>query len=130
MRDNHVDSEANQFPRKCGKSIGLTVRPAHFDDDVSPSTQPEFSESFRNAAIAIPWSGGRSPQVPDPVDLPRLLRLGGERRGEEHRTRASEERATVDHWVRPQAVCGCGLDGAWGHRVGSMVSPPYRLGGV
>jgi hypothetical protein len=25
------------------------------------------------------------------------LRLGGERRGEEHRTRASEERATFDH---------------------------------
>ena len=40
-------------------------------------------------------------QEADPVDLPRLLRLGGERRGEEHRTRASEERAAVYHWVRP-----------------------------
>jgi hypothetical protein len=48
------------------------------------------------------------------------LRLGGERRGEEHRTRASEERAPVDHWVHPQAVCGIGLDGASGHWVGSM----------
>jgi len=28
-------------------------------------------------------------------DLGRPLRLGGERRGEEHRTRASEERAPV-----------------------------------
>jgi hypothetical protein len=33
----------------------------------------------------------------DPVHLPRLLRFGGERRGEKHRTRASEERPTVDH---------------------------------
>jgi hypothetical protein len=29
--------------------------------------------------------------------LVRLLRVGGERRGEEHRTRASEEGATVYH---------------------------------
>ena len=32
------------------------------------------------------------------------LPLGGERRGEQHRTRASEERAAVDHWV-PAAGC-------------------------
>jgi hypothetical protein len=30
-------------------------------------------------------------------NLPRLLRLGGERRGEESHTRASKERATVYH---------------------------------
>ena len=59
-----------------------------------------------------------------------LLRLDGERRREEERTSASEERATVYHWVRPQAGCGCGLDGAWGHRVGSMRSPPSRLARV
>ena len=34
--------------------------------------------------------------VPRP-NRPRLLRLGGERRGEEHRSRASKERATVHH---------------------------------
>jgi hypothetical protein len=34
--------------------------------------------------------------VPRPK-RPRLLRLGGERRGEEHRSRASKERATVHH---------------------------------
>jgi hypothetical protein len=38
-------------------------------------------------------------QDPDPVDPPRLLPLCDERRSEEHRTRASEERATVDHWM-------------------------------
>ena len=29
-----------------------------------------------------------------------LLRLGGERRGEETKTHASQERATVYHWMR------------------------------
>jgi hypothetical protein len=37
----------------------------------------------------------------DTVDSPRLLGLGGERRGEEHRARTSEEPATVYHWVPP-----------------------------
>jgi len=32
-------------------------------------------------------------------DLGRRLRPGGERRGDEHRTRASKERATVYHWM-------------------------------
>ena len=31
---------------------------------------------------------------------PPLLRLGGERRGEETKTHASQERATVYHWMR------------------------------
>jgi hypothetical protein len=35
------------------------------------------------------------PEKADPIDLPRLLCLGGERRGEEYRARASEKRATV-----------------------------------
>jgi len=53
---------------------------------------------------------------------PRLLRLGGERRAKEQRTRASQERATVYHWVFPQVVCESGARGygAWGKRVGSM----------
>ena len=37
--------------------------------------------------------------------------LGGERRGEEHRTRAREERATVYHWMILSARCSsvCGM---------------------
>jgi len=33
------------------------------------------------------------------TQVPYLLRPGDERRGEEHRTRASEERAPVYHWI-------------------------------
>jgi hypothetical protein len=37
------------------------------------------------------------------VHLSFLLGLGGERRGEEHRTRASEERAALHHWMTSSA---------------------------
>ena len=53
-------------------------------------------------------------------DLPRQLRLGGVWRGEEQRTRASEERAAIDHWVSPQVFCACGLYGECGKQIGSM----------
>ncbi len=56
--------------------------------------------------------GGRlAREETDPGDLLRLLGLDGERRGEEHRIRASEERATVDHWVLSQAVCASSARG-------------------
>jgi hypothetical protein len=45
--------------------------------------------------------GRRSAQNTYPVDLCRLLRLRGQRRGEEHRACASEERATVYHLGSP-----------------------------
>jgi len=38
-------------------------------------------------------------QKTDAGNLPGLLHLGGERRSKEHRSRASEERAPVDHWI-------------------------------
>ncbi len=58
------------------------------------------------------------------------LCLGSERRDEEHRTRASEERATVYQWVLSQAVCessamGCG---AWCNRVESNQEPSFQAG--
>jgi len=40
----------------------------------------------------------------------------------------SEERATVDHGVRPQAFCGCGLYGEWGKQIGSMQRPSLQAG--
>src|SRR5262249_44678948 len=42
-------------------------------------------------------------QPPDDWSLPGWLRLGGERRGEEHRTRAREERAAVHYWITSSA---------------------------
>ena len=73
---------------------------------------------------------GRGPgtQEADPVPLPGVLRLGGERRGEEHRSCASEERTTIDHWGSPQASCGRGLYEKQGKPVGSMREPSSQAG--
>jgi hypothetical protein len=69
-------------------------------------------------------------QHADAVHPVRLLGLGGERRCEEHRTRASEERAAVDHWVVAQVVCELGAKGcaARSSRVGSMQEPSFQAG--
>jgi len=42
-------------------------------------------------------AGEPKKRIPDPVHLPRLLRLGGERRGEETAGKAGKERASRDH---------------------------------
>jgi len=47
----------------------------------------------------VPLLGACCAQNADPIDLPRLLRVGGEWRGEEHHARAREERASVHHSI-------------------------------
>jgi hypothetical protein len=51
----------------------------------------------RVAARAADHVGGRRTETenPDPIHLPRLLRLGGERRGKEATTEGREERSAV-----------------------------------
>jgi hypothetical protein len=62
-----------------------------------------------------------NPQDSDPHYLPRRLRLCGERRGEEYRPRASEERATVYHSGIPLTGAARPRRGAIGaHRGGAV----------
>jgi hypothetical protein len=58
------------------------------------------------------------------------LRLGGERRGEDHHTRACQEGAPVYHWVLSQALCESGARGfgAWRIRAGFMQGPSSQAG--
>jgi len=93
-----------------------------FEDDVAPIDVPEVSKTFKKSRVIRPFfiSTTCMPENAHSGDSACLLRPGGERRGEENRPRASEERATVYHWIRPQAFCGCWLCGEWRHRVGSM----------
>jgi hypothetical protein len=41
----------------------------------------------------------RVPKYSDPREFPGLLPLGGVRRSKEHRPRANNKRAAVDHWL-------------------------------
>src|SRR6266508_1489826 len=75
------------------------------DIAVLAQTVSECREKERGAR-----RGREVSEVTDPMDLSRRLRLGGERRGEEHRTRACQERAPLHHWMsssaRSRSDCG------------------------
>ena len=78
----------------------VALGPSEFDDqrlalDVTKIAKPSTKRSDLTR-IARQRSGT---QESDPVCPPCLLALSGERPGEEHRTRACEERAPVDHWI-------------------------------
>ena len=70
----------------------------------SLSIMRPFSEMNRYLSLPV------AILLTNPVDLLRQLPLGGERRGEDHRTCASDERAPVYHWMtssaRPSRECG------------------------
>src|SRR5262249_32937699 len=98
--DDHVDLEADKFRSQRGKPIGLPRCIPGFNDKIpahDPAQLPQRREEAISASIV---SGGdidaKKPEVRDPASL---LRLSGERRGEEHRTRASNERAPLHYSI-------------------------------
>ena len=92
-----INLERNQFGRKSGEPLGLPLGISVFDHEVTALDVSEITQSLTEGLDVKGASGQAGPQVAYSNDLGRLLRLRGKRRGEEHRTRASEERATVDH---------------------------------
>jgi hypothetical protein len=92
-----INLERNQFGRKSGEPLGLPLGISVFDHEVAALDVTEVTQSLTEGLWQVGGSGQVGRQVAYSSDLGRLLCFGGERRGEEHRTRASEERATVDH---------------------------------
>src|SRR5262249_38823304 len=68
-------------------------------------------ESAQTLAKRLPFRAVGGAENADPPDLPRRLRLGGERHEEEQRSRASEELATVHYWITSSARAStdCGI---------------------
>ena len=100
-RDDHVNLEANQLRGKLRQTLESTLSVTSLEHEplvLQPSPRSHASEKRRNNDR---WHYPRSRRrrgnkQPDSVNLPRRLRLGGERRGEEAE-RASEE-ATPIHY--------------------------------
>jgi hypothetical protein len=93
---DQVHLQANQFGRQVREPVGPAVGRRYsivLPLDVSEFSQP-LSERLEVGSIQRHW---RCLQYPDAVHLPRGLRLGGKWRDEQHRGRAREERAAVDH---------------------------------
>jgi len=72
------------------------------DDDVLAFHVAQLAEALPKCGDELSRGyQGIQPENPNVRHLRRLLRLGGKRRGEEHRTRTSKEHATVHHCSLP-----------------------------
>lgn len=56
-----------------------------------------FAQAGEEARVWLVVPGGVG-QIPDSREVSRLLRLGGERRGEEGASQGAEERAAIRQW--------------------------------
>jgi hypothetical protein len=81
----HVHLEANEISDEIRKPVKLASRPTVLDDQILALDISEFTQTLTEAIELTDWRGrGRHVAYPsDPRNLPRLLRLSGERRGEE-----------------------------------------------
>ena len=64
------------------QSVELAVYPSHLESDGLPLDVPEFPETL-SERLPGEWAHDASFQIPNAVELPRLLRVGREWRREE-----------------------------------------------
>jgi hypothetical protein len=97
---NEIYLEADELGGESGKPFCLPLGESDIYGDVLALDPTKIPESLPECFEVRPVTSCRSlVEIADPPHLPRLLRLSGERRGEEYRTRASEECAAADHWM-------------------------------
>src|SRR4029077_18713127 len=106
--DENVDLESDQLGRERLKSLGSALRVTDLQDDVAALDVTELAETLkeRSESDVGPCSFPESArQEADPPDLPRRLRLGSERRGQDAGSQRGEELPSIQ-WVSDQAGSG------------------------
>src|SRR6266851_3850229 len=102
--EDRLDLESNQLGREGGQASVAAASILPLNGDVLPfnvTGLPKTLKKRREERSELIGSGLIHENA-NPPDRPRLrLRLGRERRGEEHCTRACQERAAVYHWLPP-----------------------------
>ncbi len=78
-----INLERNQFGRKSGELLGLPLGRSVFDHEVATLDVTEVTQSLTEGLCQVGGSGQVERQVAYSNDLDRLLRLSGERRGED-----------------------------------------------
>jgi hypothetical protein len=91
---NDLDLCADQLPRHGGDPLGLPRGAALLHDEV-----PAFDVTQLVQPLAKRFPNGTVFENTDPVDSPRLLRLGGERRSDKAECCTGDERSPVDHSI-------------------------------
>jgi len=99
--DDHVHLQSEQFVHHLGKLV-TRCEAAAVDGDGFVEHVAELTEALQEGFVAgTPLALGRACEdVPDPRHLPRLLRLGAGRRGEEAESEDGDERRMYEHYLR------------------------------
>ena len=106
--DENVDLASDQLGRERRKSLGSTLRVTDLQDDVAALDVTVLAETLKErsesdvGACSFPEPAC---QEADPPDLPRRLRLGGERRGQDAGSQRGEKLPSIQ-WVADQAGSG------------------------
>jgi hypothetical protein len=77
-----INLEGDQFGRKSGQALRLPLGISVFDHDVAALSVTEVTQSLEEGLLPVGASGPVERQVAYASGLGRLLRAGGERRGE------------------------------------------------
>src|SRR5262249_38596168 len=101
--DNGVDVETNQLVRQARESLEPSIGVSKLDTDVLALDVTEIPKPLLEGLVDRVGARIGARQYPDPRYLRRLLRLRGERRGEETASKGPEERTPVDHWITSSA---------------------------
>ena len=94
-----ISLESNQFGRESGEALELPLGITYFNCNVAALDVTEVSQSLEERLIQMGSSGQVGRQMTYPGDLGRLLRHGGERRGEEAACQSADERSSVHHSI-------------------------------
>src|SRR5262249_10878538 len=94
----------DQLCRQGGQAFILSLGRATLNHEIlalDPASPDEASQERLDHGL-LSFGGARA-EIADPIDLARLLGLGGERRGEKSAGKARNERAAGDHWITSSA---------------------------
>jgi hypothetical protein len=94
-----INFERNQFGRESAEPLELSLGISVFDHDVAPLDVTEVTQSLTEGLWQVGARGHVVRQVAYSRDPVRLLRLGGERRGEEAAGDAHDERSPVHYSI-------------------------------
>ncbi len=96
-----IDLERNQFGRKRGEALRLPLGISVFDHDMAALDVTEVTQPLEEGLVPVGASSPVERQVAYSGNLGRLLRVRGERRGEEAAGQGADKHAPVHPWSHP-----------------------------
>src|SRR5262249_39378895 len=96
---NYIDTVLDQLSSERRVGLATAVRPPVFQADILPFHVAELLERLPEGRKRVARARRVRAQDTNPRNLSRLLRLGGERRGEEPTREHTDERPTLHYSI-------------------------------